>query len=157
MILAGNVQSIDAVMLQRFTVLMAAAILAGADPAPGADESAIRKLSEATQIETERIYESATPSQLAQAFSRLLHSPDAKEALVRVFQHAKTDAGRVYGLTGLYAIDRNEYRTRVTQMNPANNVKAMWYDVVRTFTVKDLVKMIETGELAKTVLPKSKP
>jgi lipopolysaccharide biosynthesis regulator YciM len=116
-------------------------------PALTAQNASVNKLIQATQIETSRIYEAAKPSELAQAFNEILRRPNAKDELVQIFQQAKTDAGRIYALTGLHSVDTNEYRVRIAQVPADNAVKAMWYCEVRIFAVKDLAKMIESGEL----------
>ena len=122
-------------------------ILLATTPAVGHADPSVEKLIEATQIETNRIYEAAKPSELARAFDAVLRKPHARDALIYLFQHAKTDAGRIYALAGLHSVDTNEYHVRVAQVPADNTAKAMWYDVVRILPVKDLVKMIESGAL----------
>jgi len=144
-------------MIQHLLILVIVAstmtsIAAGSE----SNDSSVGKLIGATQIETGQIYESAEPSELAQAFEHVLRRPDAKDALVRIFKEAKSDAGRIYALTGLHRIDENEYRTLLRQMKPESKIRAMWYDVIRIFAVQDLIKMIESGEFERILQVKQK-
>ncbi|NJK92365.1 MAG: hypothetical protein HC904_11320 [Blastochloris sp.] len=114
-------------------------------------------LADASRIESSRIYESGEPSLLTSSFNKILKSKSAKEDFEKLYKNGKTNAARLYALTGLHHIDNNLYREYVQHMDLESKVERIWFCGTDVLKVSDMLNLIETGKMLETFqwVPKS--
>jgi hypothetical protein len=108
-------------------------------------------ITNADRIETGRIGESGEISKVASAFIGLLDSGSAKSTLTELFRQSKSDASRLYALTGLWKMDRARYEVFVREMNLTHEVEAIWFGVKRKETVARWLEIVESGQMLKAI------
>lgn len=106
-------------------------------------------LANAQRIETSKIGEEGRVSVLAQGFREILARKSAKMDFRKLFDSATTEAARLYALTGLYILDKEEYHRLSNQLDMNKNVLGMLGDTYERKTVRGWLDMIENGQMLK--------
>jgi hypothetical protein len=109
------------------------------------------------RIETGRIGESGEVSKVAIVFIELLNSGSAKSNLIELFKQSKSDASRLYALTGLWKVDRSQYEILVHEVDLNHEVEALWFGVKRKETVSIWLDVIKKGEMLEAITWKPAP
>jgi len=106
---------------------------------PSTRDDAIHVLETTEQFEATAIGEAGVPSAEVCAFVFLMRDPDAVQVFQSLLDRANV-AGQLYGLAGLYLLDRDLYATQVARYtNNDTWVSTMFGCIISTMKVSEIV------------------
>lgn len=127
-------------------------------PLPPGDESPPIMLAVKYLMHTDRFYAASvgyaglTPPQVL-AWQVVLHDPHAVQIFKTLSGDLSTNAGRLYGLAGLYVVDRDEYRVMATELRRWGGiVSTMQGCIVSDRSAADIIAEMDQGEWSREFL-----
>ncbi len=112
----------------------------------------IKLLQNTDRMESKYVWEGATKSKIFCAYAKLVTSPDPETSFNKVFNEAKTEAGKMYGLFWYFANRKKTYEMRKTTINQNVEIPFVHGCIKNTFSAKHLISQIESGEMSHLLM-----
>ncbi len=112
----------------------------------------IKLLQNTDRMESKYISEGADKSKIFCAYAKLVTSPDPETSFNKVFNGAKTEAGKMYCLFWYFANRRKIYEMKKTTLNQHAEIAFVHGCIKNSFSAKHLISQIESGEMSHLLM-----
>lgn len=115
-------------------------------------KQSVKLLMNAKRVESARINDSAEKSKLSCAFVVIKEEKNAVELFTELFVNSKTNEAKIYGLLGLFELDKEQYYFFSKKLKESDVVLIQEGSLILDYRVSVALNKIQDGSLLHNVL-----